>query len=101
MARNITCPLCGNAFPLPDGWARPPFRCPYCREQLQASLKYAAVMRYLWGELVLLSLLVWLNAGPWWVYLSGGAAIYFSSLAPCLRPCFLWMSVDMSRASLR
>lgn len=35
-------------------------------------------MRYLWGGIVLpLALLLWLNAGAWWVYLIGGGTIYF------------------------
>src|SRR5882672_8354803 len=79
VSRTIQCPICGKPFPLPPGWINPPFRCPWCQEQLQAKVRYAQLPRYLWWIVAPMSLLVMMNYGwvPWALFLSGYLMIMF------------------------
>jgi len=62
--RHVKCPMCGKSFPLPSGWTRPPFRCPWCQEQLQATVRFASLNRYLWWIVVVpISFLIFMDRG--------------------------------------
>jgi hypothetical protein len=63
MRRKIQCPMCAKPFALPSGWINPPFRCPWCHEQLQANVRFARLPRFLWWVVTPLSLLVLMNYG--------------------------------------
>src|SRR6266851_10047021 len=71
--RKIQCPMCGKPFPLPSGWTNPPFRCPWCHEQLQAMVRFARLPRYLWWIVTPMSLPVFMNYGwlSWLLFLLG------------------------------
>jgi DNA-directed RNA polymerase subunit RPC12/RpoP len=71
--RNIECPMCGKSFPLPSEWTKPPIRCPSCKEQLQAKVRFAQLPRYLWWIVTPLSLPVFMNYGwlSWALFLLG------------------------------
>jgi hypothetical protein len=77
VSRTIKCPTCDNPFPLPAGWMNPPFRCPYCKEQLQAKVRFAGLPRYLWWITTPISLLIVMNHGwlPAFLFLLGYVAI--------------------------
>ena len=77
--RKIPCPMCGRSFPLPSEWTRPPFRCSWCHEQLQAKVRYAGIFRYLyWIVVAPLSLPVLMNYDwrSYIVLLSGSLVIF-------------------------
>ena len=46
-SKSIRCPMCEEQFPLPLRWSHPPFHCPSCHEQLQATVKFELLLRYL------------------------------------------------------
>src|ERR1700694_1216072 len=74
--------MCGKSFPLPSGWTSPPFRCPWCHEQLQAKVRFAGTFRYLyWIVVAPLSLPVLMNYGwrGYIILLSGGLVIFVSA----------------------
>jgi hypothetical protein len=45
--KSVRCPMCDKEFFLPREWTHPPFPCPGCHQQLQASLRFQHALSYL------------------------------------------------------
>src|ERR1700676_2161522 len=91
-SKSIPCPMCDKQFPLPLRWSHPPFQCPCCHEQLQATVRFELLLRYVLVVAVApVCFLGWLNGSLFWyslLYLFGFLLVYAvaSSLSAAVFP---------------